>query len=307
MNQPRTLLIVNPIASGGRTGRLWPGIQARMAAVGLPFDHRFTAGPGDAIRLARQAVEHGYELVVAVGGDGTINEVVNGLMLAGDGQKAGAELGLIMTGRGSDFGRTVGVPADPGEVAARLAEPRRATIDVGLVEYHQGATSYRRYFVNVGGGGFDGEVAVRANRSPRFMGGTVPYLSSLVISLVTYRNKPIELTLDQGKPQHLKVNAVVVANGQYFGGGMRVAPDADPNDGLFDVVIVGDMGKIEFLRATPSVYEGTHVNHPKVSVFRAREVSVRSAQPLLLQVDGEVCGHSPLHFELIPQALSVRV
>jgi diacylglycerol kinase (ATP) len=307
VTQPRTLLIVNPIASGGRTGRLWAGIRAQMAAVGLSFDHRFTAGPGDGIHLAREAVEQGYELVVGVGGDGTVNEVANGLMLAGDGQKAGAELGLITVGRGSDFARTIGVPADLQEACARLAQPRRTTLDVGRVEYHQAAESHRRYFVNVGGGGFDGEVTARANRSPKFMGGTIPYLTSLVITLITYRNKLIELTLDQGEPQHLKVYAVIVANGQYFGGGMRIAPDADPNDGLFDVVILGDLGKIEFLRTTPTVYEGTHVNHPKVSVFRAREVSVRSAQPLLLQIDGEVCGHSPLRFELIPQALSVRV
>jgi len=181
------------------------------------------------------------------------------------------------------------------------------TIDVGLVQYHEGDRTGQRYFVNVGGGGFDGEVAARANRAPRFLGGTVPYLTSLVLTLFIYRNKDIQLTLDDEPPRTLRVYSVIVANCQYFGGGMRIAPDADPNDGLFDVVILGNLGKIEFLRTTPTVYEGTHVQHPKVSVFRAREVDIQSEDPLLLQVEGEVCGHTPLHFTLLPQALTLRV
>lgn len=307
MGQADAFLVVNPVAAGGRTARLWPDIQAALRAQDLTFDYAFTTGPGHAIELARQAVADDYPLVVALGGDGTINEVANGLMQAGEGTRAGAEMGVIMAGRGSDFARTVGVPADYQEACARLAQPRRMTIDVGRVEYEDRGQRGQRYFVNVGGGGFDGEVTARANRAPRVLGGTVPYLSSLVLSLFLYRNKDIELTLDREPARPLRVNAVVVANCQYFGGGMRIAPDADPNDGLFDVVILGDLGKIEFLRATPTVYEGTHIHHPKVSVFRAREVDIRSKDPLLLQVDGEVCGHTPLHFTLLPQALTLRV
>ncbi len=307
MGRADMFVVVNPVAAGGRTVRLWPSIQSALRQHDLSFEFAFTSAPGEGIELARRAALEGYRVVVALGGDGTINEVANGLMLAGDGERAGAEMGLIMAGRGCDFARTVGVPADYQEACARLAQPRRMTIDVGLVHYHEGERAGQRYFVNVGGGGFDGEVAARANCVPRFLGGTVPYLTSLVLTLFLYRNKDVQLTLDDEPPRTVRVYSVIVANCQYFGGGMRIAPDADPNDGLFDVVILGNLGKIEFLRTTPTVYEGTHVQHPKVSVFRAREVDVQSEDPLLLQVEGEVCGHTPLHFALLPQALTLRV
>jgi len=181
------------------------------------------------------------------------------------------------------------------------------TVDLGLVTFYQEKERRQRYFVNVGGGGFDAEVAHRANRAPNFMGGTIPYLTSLVTTLLSYRNKSVELVLDDQEPIRQVVNSVIVANCQYFGGGMRVAPDADPNDGLFDVIVIGDIDKVEFLMTVPKVYDGTHITHPQVDTYRARRVQVRSDSPLLLQVEGEVCGHTPLTFEMIPQALQIRV
>jgi diacylglycerol kinase family enzyme len=181
------------------------------------------------------------------------------------------------------------------------------TVDLGLVTFYQEEEQRQRYFVNVGGGGFDAEVAHRANRAPNFMGGTIPYLTSLVTTLLAYRNKAIDLILDDQEPIHMVANSVVVANCQYFGGGMKVAPEADPNDGLFDVIVIGDIDKIEFLMTVPKVYDGTHITHPQVDTYRAKRVEVRSEQDLLLQVEGEVCGHTPLTFEMVPSALQIRV
>jgi diacylglycerol kinase (ATP) len=302
----RSLFIVNPVAAGGKTGKVWPDVEKELRSLGLAFDHRFTEEPNHATALAREGVDQGYETVVAVGGDGTINEVVNGLMPPG-GDKAGGMLGIVITGRGSDLARTIGIPSDYREACARLGGDRTMTVDLGLVTFHQEGEERQRYFVNVGGGGFDGEVAHRANRAPNFMGGTIPYLTSLVSTLFSYRNKAVELTLDDQEPIRKVINSVVVANCQFFGGGMRVAPDADPNDGLFDVVVIGDIDKIEYLMTVPKVYDGTHITHPQVDTYRARRVEIHSDSPVLLQVEGEVCGQSPITFEIIPSALQIRV
>jgi diacylglycerol kinase (ATP) len=302
----RTLFIVNPVAAGGKTAKVWPTIEQQLASLGLRFEVRFTQAPLQATTLAREGVEQGFDTIVAVGGDGTVNEVLNGLMRPG-GQRAEAVLGVVITGRGSDLARTIGVPSNFGEACARLSGERTMTVDVGLVEFEHEGERKQRYFVNVGGAGFDAEVAHRANRAPNFMGGTIPYLTSLVTTLLSYRNKSVELVLDDQEPIHQVVNSVVVANCQYFGGGMRVAPDADPNDGLFDVIVIGDIDKVDFLMTVPKVYDGTHITHPQVDEYRAKRVEVRSDSPLLLQVEGEVCGQTPLTFEIIPSALQIRV
>jgi diacylglycerol kinase (ATP) len=301
-----SFFVVNRVAAGGKTASVWPAIEKELRSLGLAFDSRFTEAPNHATALAREAVEQGYETVVAVGGDGTVNEVVNGLLAPGA-IRAGAILGVIITGRGSDFARTIGIPSDYAEACARLAGERTMTVDLGLATFHQEGEQRQRYFVNVGGGGFDAEVAHRANRAPNFMGGTIPYLTSLVTTLFAYRNKAVELILDDQEPIRMVVNSVVVANCQYFGGGMKVAPEADPNDGLFDVVVIGDIDKIEFLMTVPKVYDGTHITHPQVDTYRAKRVEVRSEQDLLLQVEGEVCGHTPLTFQIVPSALQIRV
>jgi YegS/Rv2252/BmrU family lipid kinase len=300
------LFIVNPVAAGGKTGKVWPVIEQELRALDLAFDHRLTDARGHATTLAREGVEKGYEMMVAVGGDGTVNEVVNGLM-SPEGEAAEAVLGVVITGRGSDLARTIGIPSDYSEACARLAGERTTTVDLGLVEFHEEGEPRQRYFVNVGGGGFDGEVAERANRAPDFMGGTIPYLSSVVTTLITYQNKDVELILDEEEPMQMVAYSVVVANCQYFGGGMRVAPDADPHDGLFDVIVAGDMDKMDFLMTVPKMYEGTHLTHPQVDAYRARRVEVRSQQRLVLQVDGEVCGEGPLTFQIVPSALQIQV
>lgn len=306
MSAKGTLFIVNPVAAGRKTGRVWPSIEGELRSVGLPFDHCFTEARGHATVLAREGVEKGYETIVAVGGDGTVNEVVNGLMLPGS-EEAGAILGVVITGRGSDLARTIGIPSHYGQACARLAGDRTTTLDLALVEFHVQGEQRQRYMVNVGGCGFDGEVAERANRAPNFMGGTVPYLTSLVTTLITYQNKALELVLDDREPIKMVANSVVVANCQYFGGGMRVAPDADPHDGLLDVVVIGDIDKVEYLFTVPKVYDGTHITHPQVDTYRARRVEVRTQQRLMLQIEGEVCGEAPLSFQVIPSALQVKV
>jgi diacylglycerol kinase (ATP) len=313
MSASKALVIVNPVAGGGRAGRLWPAMACRLRRLGFPFDHCLTEERRHAIELARNGVKKGYDLVVAVGGDGTVNEVVNGLVDGGE--RAGVPLGVIAAGRGSDFNRTLGIPVDCEQACRRLAAASSAeslegitkTVDLGLLSFQSAGRPERRYFVNVAGSGFDGEVAARANVVPRFMGGTIPYLTALVTTLLMYQNRDVEMVLDGGQPRHLRANSVIVANCQYFAGGMHIAPMADPTDGILDVVVLGDIGRLEFLQATPTVYSGKHVTHPKIEMHRARRVEIRSSQPMRLQADGEVLGAPPFIFEVLPGALSVLV
>ncbi len=319
----RAMFIINPTSGGGRALKQWPIADAYLRNQrNLPFSYQyaFTTAPGEAARLATDAAIAGYRLVVAVGGDGTINEVVNGLFGSGP-PPADLQLGVVQAGRGSDFGRTVGVPSDMREALARLISGRTQQLDIGRMTYYAGrrgqdaSNQHTRYFANVAGVGFDAEVAVRADRGRqamgRMLGGSIPYLTALGLSLVRYRNRRVVVEADGViLPTPAPVYSVVVANCQFFGGGMRVAPDADPADGLFDVVILGNFGKLEVVRELPKLYEGSHLSLAKVSVTRARHVVVRSADShrrLIAQVDGEVAGRTPITFDLLPSALTLRV
>jgi YegS/Rv2252/BmrU family lipid kinase len=306
MDMESLYFVINPTAAGGRTNQLWPEIAAYLDKLGLSFNAAFTTAPGEATQMARQAVAQGHGTVVAVGGDGTINEVVNGLISPGE-KKGRARLGMIITGRGSDLGRTIGVPSDPEAACERLAQPRTMPLDLGLTEFTVGGKRQSRFFINVAGIGFDAAAVERANRSFRRMKGTIPYLSALLLTLISWRNRAVEIVLDSQAPIQTKIYLVAVGNGQYYGGGMRIAPDADPNDGLFDVCIGHDFSKIEFLKLVPRVYEGTHVTHPEVTMHKAQRVEVRSEYPLASQVDGEIAGIAPLTFEVVPQALEIVV
>jgi YegS/Rv2252/BmrU family lipid kinase len=249
--------------------------------------------------------------VIAIGGDGTFFEVVNGVMdhtEPGRPMADGIAVGLLQSGRGSDFGRSAGIPSDVEGAVARLLAGRTATIDLGYVRYTAFDGEERaRYFANAAGVGFDAEVSVRANAAPRVLGGTVPYLSSLFMTWGSYRNKRIALKADGEWVWRGRATSMVVANGQFFGGGMKIAPDAGLSDGEFDVVILGDLGKIDLVRNIPRVYDGSHVTHPKVTILRAREAQIVSPDRLLLQADGEVLGMAPATFRVVPSALHVIV
>lgn len=301
MATPRCRVIVNLTAGVRSTAKKWPGIKRLLRDGGLGFDVDFTEGVGHAIQLAATAAGQGYELVVAVGGDGTANEVANGLLASG----GEATLGYIATGTGSDFRRSLGLPKDLRQACLRLGSPRAVVMDVGAIEYMAGGERVKRYLINQAGLGFDG-VVVEATPRVRLLGGTVPYLVGLVRTLLSYGNKDVLIDLD-GRALRMRACSIVVANGSYFGGGMHVAPHADLRDGLFDVVVVGDVGRLELVLALPKVYKGTHLEHPKVSWERAAVVRVEASQRMLLQVDGELVGEAPASFSIVPGALRVAV
>ncbi len=280
--------IVNPIAGGGRARQLWPQIEEELRARGVAWERFETEGPGHAVALARQAAGGGYSAVVAVGGDGTLNEVVNGV---GTGS---VPVGLIPLGTGVDFPRTAGVPRTPKEALSVVLAGRVTPIDVGVVN--------GRLFCNVAGTGFDARVAARVNRTGKRQGGTIPYVMAVFATLFTYQNVPLRITID-GVSQEVKSLLMAVGNGRFYAGGMMICPQADLRDGRFDVVIGGDIGKLGTIMTLPKVFSGGHLRHPKVTYHRARQVIVDGPGDLGIQADGELVGHLPATFELLPAAL----
>jgi diacylglycerol kinase (ATP) len=301
---PRAKVIVNPVAGRKLTCRLWPKISRLLKQVGLPFDFQYTEGVGHAIELARDATGDGYRYVVAVGGDGTVHEVANGILESGGADTT--TMGIISTGTGADYIRSVGVPREYVPACSALANPHRSRFDVGVVEYMNKGQRLQRFFVNAAGLGFDAAVVESTDRLPKYFGGTIPYVFGLVRTLVGYRNKTV--TVNTGdKAERLKVVTVVVANGGYYGGGMHVAPAADLHDGKLDLMVVRDMGKLALLKAFPRIYKGTHVTHPKVFMNQAAEIRVDTSERVLVHADGELIGEGPASFRIMPAALTLAV
>jgi diacylglycerol kinase (ATP) len=299
-------VIVNPVAANGVVGKRWPQMRDTLQAAGGQFNASFTEGPNHATELAREALSAGYRTIVAVGGDGTLNEVVNGLVTEGMVDPA-VNLGIIPGGTGSDSVRTLGIPHDYRAACHRLLHGKSDCIDLGLITCVSEGRETQRYFLNVAGLGFDGEVAERVNRCSKALGGTLPFLSSLCVKLLTYQNKTVEVTLDSQQRLQQKANSIIVCNGCYFGGSMHIGPNAALDDGLFDVVTIGDTTKLEFIANVPRIYRGTHLSHPKVDEYRASEVRVKAQERMFLQADGELIGEAPATFQIIPQALHVLV
>jgi len=300
----KTKIIVNPVAGAKTTYRKWPLINELLQSGGIPFEYQYTEGVGHAIELAREAAMNGYQFLVAVGGDGTANEVANGILQSGDSHET--TIGIISTGTGSDFIRTAGITKDYIKACSCLRKAGRRVIDVGVVEYCKNGQTCQRYFINSAGVGFDAQAIEAAGHLPKVFGGTIPYVLGLLKSVVSYRNKPVAINVD-GRNEERRILTMVMANGRYFGGGMRIAPGADIYDGLLDVVSVGDIGKLDLLKTFPKIYNGTHITHPLVNIERATHVGITSSEKLVIQADGEFLGECPASFQMIPAALGLAV
>jgi diacylglycerol kinase (ATP) len=298
-------VIVNPTAGAGRTGRLWPRLMGLFRSQGLRFEHDITEAPGHAIELAGEAARKGFETVVSVGGDGTINEIVNGIYAAGG--IASTALGIVSTGTGSDYIRTIGIPRRYEQACRCFLRPRKITVDLGVAEYEHNGRRVERLFVNFAGMGFDAEIVRRTMQQFKSLGSLPSYLAGLLVTLVTYRNRSVTLVID-GEAADRRVCTVIMNNGRYGGGGMNTAPGASVTDGLLDVLIVADLDKPDLLRSLPRIYKGTHLTHPKVTLKQAREIEVSSRDGgMYLQADGELLGQLPARFRVLPAALNLIV
>jgi diacylglycerol kinase (ATP) len=297
-------VIVNPAAGANSTHNKWPGIQSLLKSLGLAFEFQFTEGKGHGIELAKEAAGKGYRYLVAVGGDGTVHEVTNGIMQTGNSKDT--SLGIICTGTGSDLARTLGISHDVSLACSSLTKDHRRIIDLGVVKYTQKGQNQQRYFVNGAGIGFDATVVAATEKMPKVL-GDLSYLIGLLRTFLTYRNKTVTFKIGDKALETATMLSLVVANGRYFGGGMQIAPNAKLDDGKFDTVIIGNFGKIELLRNLSKVYKGTHLSLSKVRLEMGTSISVESKQKLLVQADGELLGEGPASFTLLPGALSLAV
>jgi YegS/Rv2252/BmrU family lipid kinase len=261
-----------------------------------------------AAELTRAALQKGHDLIIAVGGDGTINEVVNGFFDDKGPIRPEACFGVVPAGTGGDFIKTLGIPRDTFAAAAVLKSAPRA-IDVGRLRFVDGnGKPAVRHFINIASFGISGMVDRFVNQSSKALGGKISFALATLKAGAAYKNATVRLILDGGTPKEGKIYNVAVANGRYFGGGMKVAPDAALDDGMFDVITMGDFGFGDLLFRGLDIYSGKHLRNPKVTVQRARRVE---AEPLdgievLLDVDGEAPGRLPASFELLQGALQVR-
>ncbi len=303
-------VILNPTAGSGAAARKRAAIVGALTAGGAAPEVVQTEGPGDAGRLVRQARAEGVECVVLVGGDGTLNDAVQGY-LGADGQlESGPELALIPSGTGGDFRRTFGIGDDLAEAAERVlrAEPR--PVDLGLlsVTSHEGKR-VKRAFINITSFGIGGLTDRIVNSSPKWIGGKAAFFMGTLRAMLVYRNAPVRVRVDGSVWLEAPIFNVALANGRYFGGGMMIAPDADPGDGLIDVVALHDMTRIQSALLAQHIYKGAHLSQPGVSVTRGKLIE---AEPLaagtevLVDMDGETPGRLPLSAELAPSALRLR-
>jgi YegS/Rv2252/BmrU family lipid kinase len=304
----KTFFVVNPKSANGATGRRWGELAATIARSLSDFGVEFTRAPMDAVAITRQALKAGYECVVAVGGDGTINEVTNGFFEDGRVLNADAALGVLPRGTGGDFRRTFDWDTDFDAAVQRLKRPDTRPFDVGRLEYRgpDGATAVR-YFANVCSFGVSGRVDEQVNTSSKVLGGRVSFLYASLKSLVGWRDQPVELSLDGGAPERVLVTTLAVANGRFFGGGMKVAPDADVSDGLFDVTIWSGYTLSDFVIRNAGVYSGAHVKWKGTRTLRCRELTASSDERVLLDCDGEQPGSLPCKVTLLPAAIRLKV
>ncbi|TMC49753.1 MAG: diacylglycerol kinase family lipid kinase [Chloroflexi bacterium] len=301
----RTVVIVNPASAGGRTGRRWPEVHRCLEGAGVAAEVRVTTAPGQATELARAALGEGCDRVVAAGGDGTLNEVLNGFFDAATGEPVapGARLGMLPSGTGGDFRRTARIPLDPGAACALLASGQVRRVDIGRIEFHGEGVPGPRHFVNIADCGIGGEVVTRVNRSGKRGGGRSVFLYHSLAALMAYRPRPARVEVD-GDILQSTVHNVVIANGRYFGAGMLVAPQASIDDGMLDVVIFEPKPRLRSLREMPRLYRGEHIGRPGVEVRRGRRVTVTSlGEPLLFDVDGEQVGRAPATVSCLRAAL----
>ncbi|MEE4353365.1 MAG: diacylglycerol kinase family protein [Desulfatiglans sp.] len=298
--------IVNPHSANGRTGKKWPEIRKKAANRLGPFNIRMTNGPGDATDMARQCLREGSKIVVSVGGDGTLNEVINGLGNQKGAIDPGVSLGIVPSGTGCDFSRSLDIPHELDAALELIARTSRRRIDLGRLTYETAdGLSSCRYFVNIVSFGLGGEVDRRVNGSTKVFGGFLSFVWATFISLLSYKKKNIDLSIDHDFHENVTVWNVVVANGNYHGGGMFIAPGADTSDGLFQVTVIGDLKIHEVFRNLPKLYNGRIYDHDRITEYSGREIRANSSEEVLIDMDGEQPGRLPLYIEMIPSAVNL--
>ncbi|MGH2806975.1 MAG: diacylglycerol/lipid kinase family protein [Actinomycetota bacterium] len=306
MSSPFGPMVLICHARSGKSGvaKTLPDVLDKLRQRELEYEVLYTEYAGHATDIARESLHDGKRFLVAVGGDGTIHEVVNGMIEDDKPIVADSVFGVISSGTGSDFIKTFGLPAAPGVAVAHLDGGESFPIDIGKIVYQDDGREVVRYFPNIAEAGIGADVVARAQRLPRWLGPTV-YLTAFW--LVMRKHKSTQVTVDLvDRKYEGPANNIVVANCQFFGGGMKIAPKAAPTDGLLDIQIE-HARKREAIALMPKVFKGEHLPHPDIEEFKRVRCHVSSDRPLRIEADGEVLGHTPATFEVLKDLLNLKV
>ncbi len=301
--------IVNPMSGGGRTRSKWesyiPQLRSELGEVSV----RYTEGKDSATKLAKEAVEEGHRLIISVGGDGTNNEVLNGLLkTSGELLHPELQFAFFPMGSGVDLRRSLPYSSNLKQLIHQVRHGSVQNVDVGKVTFQseQGIQT-SRFFLNISSIGMSSMVTAAINRSRKPLGGTAAYLWYSLIAMIRFLNPTMKVTLGDAPPLEARQNLIIVGNGKYFGGGMKAAPDAEMDDGLFDVVMIGDYSSTELILNGSKVYSGAHIHLPKTQVHRVNRLTVETDRPIPIDIDGELLGQPKAEYELLPQRLPLRL
>jgi len=303
-------VIVNPLSARGATGRRWERIRDAIHTHFHEFKYVFTEKQHQATQITRELLRDGFDLIIGVGGDGTLSEITNGFHHEGDGGpiNPAASLGIIPSGTGSDFIRSLKIPRDFRGSVERIKAGEGRTIDIGQVSFQREKGGMEtRLFINVGDFGLGADVIRWLSRIPLSRRGPFTYYGGLLATLRTLHSREADIVCDGSVQVHGRFVIGAVANGSVFGGGMQIAPGARPDDGFLDLVLIEEMGAWEILRNTPRLYRGTIDRHPRVTIRRVREATITCAAESPLELDGEAVGRLPATFRVLPAALRLRV
>ncbi|HEY4125686.1 MAG TPA: YegS/Rv2252/BmrU family lipid kinase [Rhizomicrobium sp.] len=306
--------VVNPRSASGRTGHEWPSIERGLREIYPALSVGFTARRAEASNLVRRALSEGHTEIIAVGGDGTINEAVNGFFAADGAIAPDAVFAFVTSGTGGDFRKTFGIEAGPQAALAHLKIAKVRSVDIGRVScLSTDGLPVTRYFINVASFGMSGVIVDRVNRAriAKWFGGSFAIAFHSAIGMLKYRDQMVRLRIDGEYDEIDSISTVAIANAQFFGGGMQIAPHAIPHDGEFDVVVIGGAPKLQAIRDLQLIYTGEHIKNPAVRVVRGRKVvaapvAETHGQAVLIETDGENAGRLPATFDILPAALNLR-
>lgn len=297
--------IINPNAGNGKGKKDWSRILSLFERESIPIVSRFTRQKGQAMEFVRESIGSGFRKFISVGGDGTLNEVINGIFTQELCSPKEIVTAMIPVGTGNDWGRMFGIPLVYEGSVGMIKENKQLLHDIGVISYHEGSQQHKRYFINIAGLGFEALVVSKTNRQKeKGKSSKAIYFYNLLSSLIAYRKTESDIIID-GRILHSRVFSVNVGNGRYCGGGMRQTPDALPDDGLLDITVIKDMSRWEIIRSLKLLYDGTILSHPKVDGYRSDNLLVESVSPLYAQADGESLGHTPVSFSIIPAGTKI--
>ncbi|MDY0198050.1 MAG: diacylglycerol kinase family lipid kinase [Tenuifilaceae bacterium] len=299
--------IVNPEAGSGKGLKDWPRIEALLNELGINFEYKITERKYHTIELTVNAVRNGFRKILVVGGDGTLNEVVNGIFIQNVCKPNDIIIGVIGVGTGNDWQRTFKLPSDYRGKILAIKEERTILQDVGKVRFFEARIQQSRYFANAAGVGFDAKVALATNRLKESgRKGKLLYIYSLLKTLYYHRSTMAKIAIDSHKLDG-KIFSATLGIGKYNGGGMLQLPNALPDDGLFDITVINKIRRVNVLRNIFRLYNGTILNHPKILGYQGKNITISSKPPLSLEADGESLGTSPFTFSIVPQSIRVIV